>query len=123
MPSSPFNGASRGKPRRPAGQAIIRLIDFAHCVAAGSTDLKTATYPPTHPDLPDTGFLLGLRSLCAALELLWNEERQRRAADPDPSVVDLPALRVSGSSVFDRILPGEIIEEAQVRRRRFAECD
>lgn len=112
VPTSPSSNPQRSKPRRPAGQAIIRLIDFAHCVAAGSTDLQTATYPPTHPDLPDTGFLLGLRSLCAALEWLWTEDRERRAADPDPAVVQLPALRVSGRSVFDRVLPGSIIEEA-----------
>ena len=113
-------------PRRPLGQAVIRLIDFAHCTTGDDFDhLDTpavtpegedprpkARFPPTHPDLPDTGFLLGLRSLCAALERIWNQERERRRHDPDDEVVQLPKLRISGRDVFDRILPNRIIEEA-----------
>lgn len=62
-----------------------------------------ATYPPTHPNQPDLGFLLGLKSLCAALKTIWSDEvRAGRVADVDPSRADEP-LRVSGDGVFDRI--------------------
>lgn len=118
-----IRGDSRN-PRRPLGQAVIRLIDFAHCTTGDDFDhLDTVTpegadprpkarFPPTHPDLPDTGFLLGLRSLCAALERIWNNDRERRRQDPDDEVVQLPKLRISGREIFNRILPDRIIEEA-----------
>lgn len=33
-----------------------------------------ATFPPTHPNQPDLGFLLGLKSLCTALRMIWDQQ-------------------------------------------------
>ncbi|GAA5934528.1 inositol polyphosphate kinase KCS1 [Sporobolomyces koalae] len=84
---------SRSKKHKVSGEVTIRLIDFAHCTTGddfvtpetGATlELEpgefapdgrvVARFPPTHPNQPDLGFLLGLRSLCAALKQIWAEE-------------------------------------------------
>lgn len=84
---------SRSKKHKLPGEVTIRLIDFAHCTTGDDfvtpedgidLDLEpgefapdgrvVARFPPTHPNQPDLGFLLGLRSLCAALKLIWAEE-------------------------------------------------
>ncbi|GAA6062553.1 hypothetical protein JCM10212_004114 [Sporobolomyces blumeae] len=84
---------SRSKKHKVSGEVTIRLIDFAHCTTGddfvtpeegASVDLEpgefsadgrvVARFPPTHPNQPDLGFLLGLRSLCAALKMIWADE-------------------------------------------------
>ncbi|GAA5980109.1 hypothetical protein JCM5350_001765 [Sporobolomyces pararoseus] len=84
---------SRSKKHKVHGEVTIRLIDFAHCTTGddfvtpeegASLNLEpgefapdgrvVARFPPTHPNQPDLGFLLGLRSLCAALKQIWTEE-------------------------------------------------
>lgn len=81
------------RPKVPPGGLIIRLIDFAHCTTGddyvfseegAAQGLKpgdltpdgrvVASFPPTHPNQPDLGFLLGLKSLCTALRIIWHEE-------------------------------------------------
>jgi hypothetical protein len=116
--------------KRRAGHVTIRLIDFAHCTTGDDfafsapatgpapSEVPVATFPPTHPDLPDTGFLLGLRSLCRALERIWEGERTRRTgpAATDLDVVKLPklaALKVAHADVFEDAFPGSIIEESR----------
>ncbi|GAA6019311.1 hypothetical protein JCM10207_001258 [Rhodosporidiobolus poonsookiae] len=83
----------KSKKRRVPGAVTIRLIDFAHCTTgddfidpdvaapygldagAQAPDGRiVARFPPTHPDQPDLGFLLGLKSLCAALKMIWADE-------------------------------------------------
>ncbi|KAK7205095.1 hypothetical protein BZA70DRAFT_173252 [Myxozyma melibiosi] len=41
----------------------LRIIDFAQCVAAGDSALASASCPPRFPDLPDMGYLRGVRTL------------------------------------------------------------
>ncbi|GAA5914835.1 inositol polyphosphate kinase KCS1 [Sporobolomyces salmoneus] len=84
---------SRSKKHKVHGEVTIRLIDFAHCTTGddfvtpeegAELELEpgefapdgrvVARFPPTHPNQPDLGFLLGLRSLCAALKQIWTEE-------------------------------------------------
>ncbi|WAR57179.1 hypothetical protein PtB15_8B226 [Puccinia triticina] len=70
------SGSSAEECRR--GEVNIRLIDFAHCTtgddflgpdapALGADDDEDdrprASFPPSHPNQPDCGFLLGLKSL------------------------------------------------------------
>lgn len=85
--------SSRKKIKYAPGAVTIRLIDFAHCTtgddfvgpdAAAEFGLSPgdptpdgraiARFPPTHPNQPDLGFLLGLKSLCTALRMIWTEE-------------------------------------------------
>lgn len=105
-------------PRRPKnrGAVTIRLIDFAHCTTGDdfipptATDLLDfegdvspdgkvrATFPPTHPDQPDLGFLLGLKSLCAALKMIWVEENEKAHVGEREA-----ELKVPGEGVFEEI--------------------
>lgn len=42
------------------------------------TGLIYARFPPHHPELPDMGFLFGLKNLYESLETIYEEERGRR---------------------------------------------
>ncbi|KAL8278658.1 hypothetical protein RQP46_008950 [Phenoliferia psychrophenolica] len=101
---SPHSSSSSSHKRKVPGGVTIRLIDFAHCTTGDDfllpgeephdphDDRVVATYPPTHPNQPDLGFLLGLKSLCAALKQIWARENK-----------DGPALTVQGEEVFETI--------------------
>ena len=85
--------------------------DFAYGDVEDPTDLRPrATFPPTHPNLPDTGFLLGVKSLCLALEQTWDAEKLRRQVDP--SADQLESLAVD-HNFWQRVLPEGIVEEAE----------
>ncbi|KAK4047629.1 inositol polyphosphate kinase kcs1 [Microbotryomycetes sp. JL201] len=81
------------KAKASVGSVTIRLIDFAHCTTGddfmppeegelygldpGQTapdGRVVASFPPTHPNQPDLGFLLGIKSLCTALRMIWDQE-------------------------------------------------
>lgn len=73
LPSYRFFGSSLlviydGDPMSTTG-IDIRMIDFAHSVLENEmyTGMKDMTYPPTQPDQPDQGYILGLQTL---LEIL-----------------------------------------------------
>lgn len=103
-----------------AGEVNIRLIDFAHCTTGDDfllpdepakpddPDRPRATFPPTHPNQPDCGFLLGLKSLCAALKEMWDLERISQMKRLGPGELDpLGPLNVSGADVWELIFgPG-----------------
>ncbi|KAH8924572.1 SAICAR synthase-like protein [Atractiella rhizophila] len=68
------------------------------------TSLPRATFPPTHPNQPDVGFILGLKSLCAALKIVWREEQRRRLENGEKPLED---LKVEGDDVWHQIFgPG-----------------
>lgn len=91
-PRAQTDASGSSKKKAVPGAVIIRLIDFAHCTTGDdfvppnddqsvphldAHDSRVlATFPPTHPDQPDLGFLLGLKSLCAALKMIWAEEEE-----------------------------------------------
>lgn len=106
--------------KKRAGQVTIRLIDFAHCTTGDDykrddkdpNDTRPlATFPPTHPELPDTGFLLGLQSLCLALEAIWDQERERQESEGVPEEDRLCPLNFGGDTFWDAIFPDGIIGE------------
>jgi hypothetical protein len=125
-PSTHFHGRSmsadyhqqrdRHRKKR-SGQLTMRLIDFAHCTTGDDFQVTApelpegapddsrpiATFPPTHPNLPDTGFLLGLRSLCLALEVIWDHEKARRDADPDSVEESLGDLQTGGETFWNSV--------------------
>ncbi|GAA5930931.1 hypothetical protein JCM10213_003948 [Rhodosporidiobolus nylandii] len=107
----------KSKKRKVPGAVTIRLIDFAHCTTgddfidpeeAAPFGLEpgdqapegriVARFPPTHPNQPDLGFLLGLKSLCAALKMIWADEHKKG---------NLPGferdLHVEGEGIFREI--------------------
>lgn len=102
------------------GCVTIRLIDFAHCTtgddfvpprvegeAVEEEEVDDgrirATFPPTHPNQPDLGFLLGLKSLCAALKGIWETEEEKRRASAGTFDEPVGKLRVPGEEVFEDI--------------------
>jgi hypothetical protein len=127
--------------RRKRGEINVRIVDFAHTTTGRDwtpypedffddnppqscpnskgyhadvdpeTGLLYARFPPHYPDLPDRGFLLGLKNLTVALEAIWNTERIRRvkASREDPSVAkcQLPSLSLEGKEIFDEIFGEE----------------
>lgn len=106
--------------KKRAGQVTIRLIDFAHCTTGDDykrsendpeDSRPLATFPSTHPELPDTGFLLGLQSLCLALETIWDQERERQEAEGVPEEERLGELNVGGEPFWSAIFPDGIIGE------------
>ncbi|KNF05634.1 hypothetical protein PSTG_01441 [Puccinia striiformis f. sp. tritici PST-78] len=119
-----LNTGEEGEGEGGEGEVNIRLIDFAHCTTgddfldpiAPSTEddpeKPRASFPPSHPNQPDCGFLLGLKSLCAALKEIWTIHHRTRhpilanqrhhGFDDDPSGIDL-----SGADVWEGIFgPG-----------------
>lgn len=109
--------------KKRAGQVTIRLIDFAHCTtgddykrdSSDPTDARPlASFPSTHPELPDTGFLLGLQSLCFALEAIWEQERERQETDGIPRHQRLGHLKLGGDAFWDAIFPDGIIGKLQI---------
>jgi hypothetical protein len=125
--------------RRKRGEILVRIVDFAHTTSGKDylpyseldprdhppelsptegymadvdpeTGLIYARFPPHYPGEADRGFLFGLRSLAAALEQIWNDERIRRIKacrdDPSSAVGDgsrLPPLPTDGREIFDEI--------------------
>jgi hypothetical protein len=105
-PTSPSTPTT--KRSKVAGAVTIRLIDFAHCTTGDdflpplsesdygfpspSDHRPRASFPPTHPNQPDLGFLLGLKSLCAALRMIWDEETKGGVS-----------LKIDGEGVFEEI--------------------
>ena len=122
--SSSPSAASSKKAKVP-GAVIIRLVDFANCTTGDdyidasdpSIDLSLeenankihATFPPTHPNQPDLGFLLGLKSLCAALKMIWIEEQEKLLAEAS-SAAGGEGL-VKGGEELELSIEGEMIFE------------
>jgi hypothetical protein len=57
--NSTANGRDWGK----RNEIDFKIADFANCVTSEDVRLNEQPAPPQHPDLPDNGFLRGLRSL------------------------------------------------------------
>ncbi|WAQ87323.1 hypothetical protein PtA15_8A227 [Puccinia triticina] len=104
------SGSSAEECRR--GEVNIRLIDFAHCTtgddflgpdapALGADDDEDdrprASFPPSHPNQPDCGFLLGLKSL-------YDLRAGRRQLRRRPGVRDARPPSLPRSPVFLRPL-------------------
>lgn len=64
----------------------------------------SATFPPTHPLQPDLGFLLGLKSLCAALRMIWAEEVTKEGVRDG-------MMKIEGEDVFDLIFGEGALQE------------
>jgi inositol-hexakisphosphate kinase len=72
------------------------------------TGLIYARFPPHFPEEPDRGFIFGLKSLAAALEKIWNDERKRRVRlrreDGEKAPPQLPSLPLDGKEIFAEVL-------------------
>lgn len=118
--SAPSGRHQHSRKHKIPGCVTIRLIDFAHCTtgddfvpprvegeAVDENEVDDnqirATFPPTHPNQPDLGFLLGLKSLCAALKGIWETEEEKRRASAGLGGKPVGKLRVPGEEVFEDI--------------------
>lgn len=66
------NGAALAEHKQ-SGEISLRIIDFAQCVTGEDPLPKEATTPPKRPDLPDVGYLKGLKTLKRYLKIIWKE--------------------------------------------------
>jgi hypothetical protein len=134
--------------RKKRGEVMVRIVDFAHTttghdylvypsptefgvppsITSGKgyqahldpdSGLIYARFPPHRPELPDLGFLFGLKNLASTLEQIWNEERAARLKSSRfnalESLEPLGALPTYGKDIFesmfgadDEIDPGMI---------------
>jgi inositol-hexakisphosphate kinase len=57
------DSTASGKEPERKKEIDFKIADFANCVTKEDIDSNEMSCPPRHPDLPDNGFLRGLRSL------------------------------------------------------------
>lgn len=75
---------------RVPGEISLRIIDFAQCITAEDSMPIGTTVPPRHPNLPDVGYLKGLKSLKRNLKIIWHEiTGQEFDADPQSIITVL----------------------------------
>ncbi|KDN51436.1 hypothetical protein K437DRAFT_272934 [Tilletiaria anomala UBC 951] len=133
--ASPLMDGSK-KARRRKGEMKIRIIDFAHSTTG--SDFRNPNeeapkelidpdeyfarpvvrFPPRLHEGPDSGYLWGLKNLCASFAEIWKTERKKRidaalaalgtsAADEEKAqtrrAVDIGDLRVDDEDVFHEI--------------------
>jgi inositol-hexakisphosphate 5-kinase len=89
------------------------------------TGLLYARFPPQHPELPDLGFLFGLKNLYASLVKIWEEEyaqRARLAKEASGGGAANSSAIVDGQEPLSplRCLP---TEPAEIFERMFEEFD
>ncbi|KAL9052853.1 MAG: hypothetical protein Q9162_005152 [Coniocarpon cinnabarinum] len=93
----------------------VRIIDFANCVTAETTDLSKASAPPAHPDGIDRGYLLGIRTLKRYFRQIYHDlesphEWEERGEVLGKGIVE-DKLRIAGadgSLVEDETTDGDI---------------
>jgi inositol-hexakisphosphate kinase len=59
-----------------AREIDFKIADFANCVTKEDSNTSERPCPPRHPDLPDNGFLRGLRSLKKYFLAIQNDIRK-----------------------------------------------
>jgi inositol-hexakisphosphate kinase len=55
------------------GEVAVKMVDFANCVIGEGPNPAEKLCPPQHPDLPDQGFLRGIRTLKRYFKLIQEE--------------------------------------------------
>ena len=92
--------AGGGSAREAAGEG-----SSANNMAPSPSTAVRATYPPTHPTLPDFGFLLGIKSLAAALREIYRTHHAGGGGDGEHD--DDDELHVEGEEIFEELFgPG-----------------
>ena len=86
------------------------------------TGLLYAPFPPQNPELPDLGFLFGLKNLYASLVSIWEEEHAQRARFAREASSNLNATGIDGQEPLPPLcsLP---TEPAEIFKTIFEEFD
>lgn len=122
--------ADSNKPgnRRLRGELNIRVVDFAHTTTGAdftpllpgsedvsvlgkgydshidaTTGLATARFPPKHSKEPDMGFIFGLKSICAALREIWEDEMVDQGKEGAEVDVEVGLVVKENENVFERV--------------------
>jgi inositol-hexakisphosphate kinase len=74
----PFNGSAEEPDGRSASKTVMSGNGYQAQVDP-ETGLLHARFPPHHPELPDLGFLFGLKNLYSSLVTLWEEDHAQKA--------------------------------------------
>ncbi|TVY41286.1 Inositol hexakisphosphate kinase [Lachnellula subtilissima] len=69
------DSAATEKDVKPVKEIDFKIADFANCITKEGLSEGTRPCPPRHPDLPDMGFLRGLKSLKKYFVAIQNEVR------------------------------------------------
>ncbi len=75
---SPYNSSAED----PEGRSATKIVTSGkgyHTQVDPETGLLHARFPPHHPELPDLGFLFGLKNLYSSLVTLWEEDHAQKA--------------------------------------------
>ena len=73
-PSGTSDGGKDGSPSSQYPDFKLKIVDFANCVTAESTDIvREKPCPPSHLGDIDRGYLRGLRSLRVYFQKIWQE--------------------------------------------------
>lgn len=74
----------------------IKMADFANCVTKEDFDAAERPCPPRHPDLPDNGFLRGLRSLRRYFRTIQRDVRLKMGIGTAESKSSQNGLSIDG---------------------------
>ncbi|TVY46269.1 Inositol hexakisphosphate kinase [Lachnellula occidentalis] len=80
------DSAATEKDVRPVKEIDFKIADFANCITKEGLSEGTRVCPPRHPDLPDMGFLRGLKSLKKYFVAIQNEIRVKEMGMADERV-------------------------------------
>lgn len=70
-----------GKADGPHPAFLFKIIDFANCVTAETTDISNVNCPPANPRGVDKGYLRGLRTLRMYFRRIWKEVGREAAVE------------------------------------------
>ena len=62
---------------------VIKIVDFANAVIPlpESQTYQKQQCPPAHPDLPNKGYIKGIKSLRACFRKIWTDNKNTRDAE------------------------------------------
>lgn len=115
-------------PEAPEGRSATETVTSGNGYQAPvdpETGLLYARFPPHHPELPDLGFLFGLKNLYSSLVTIWEEEHMQKAKlakEASSGSASNPSTPADGQEPLAplRSLP---TEPAEIFREIFEEVD
>ena len=77
----------------------VKIVDFAHAITdLHAPDVISAPFPPSHPKLPDMGYLKGLYSLKTYFKKYTPPETRSPLPSPNPTRILASLMCVKGPS-------------------------
>ena len=110
---SSVNGEGKEHSEQP--ELIFRIIDFANCVTAETTDVTHAPAPPARPNGVDRGYLRGLRTLKMYFHRIYQDMQAPDEWEPRGEVLGKGIVEgVSGVAGDSGSLAGDEVDDGEV---------